>query len=287
VLFSGGLDSIVLARLIDMHLEPKDEPIDLLNVSFLDERLPPPNPPQRSKKIKKSKVRQQAQQTQQPQQPQQQPSPVVTSCSGYDRAPDRQTGMRGWRELKLLSPTRRWNFVEVNVNSETLAAAKSNTLTLIHPGESVMDHSIASAIWFAAKGEGKTTYVVTPKLMLLVYFLLKGAIRLDKELLQSIGIKEYEEEKEESFKKDNPWTGAYVSTAKVLFIGSGADEQLGGNKRNRGDNYIMISYLCLCSTGYTRHRNAFRRFGWTGLQAEMTKDTTRLWKRNLGTIFYF
>ena len=162
MLFSGGLDSIVLARLIDMHLEPNDEPIDLLNVSFLDERLPPPNPPQQSKKKKKSKARQPL--TQPTQQPQQQP-PVVASCSGYDRAPDRQTGMRGWRELKLLSPTRRWNFVEVNVNSETLAAAKSNTLTLIHPGESVMDHSIASAIWFAAKGEGKAILSSPPVLL--------------------------------------------------------------------------------------------------------------------------
>ena len=114
--------------------------------------------------------------------------------------------------------------------------------------------------------------------------MLKGAIRSDKELLQSIGIKENEEGgMEESFKKDNPWVGAYVSTAKVLFIGSGADEQLGGKKRNWGDNKIMIYLTCLCSIGYTRHRNAFRRFGWAGLQAEMKKDTTRLWKRNLGT----
>lgn len=54
---------------------------------------------------------------------------------------------------------------------------------------------------------------------------------------------------------------AFQSTAKVLLVGAGADEQF---------------------AGYGRHRVSYRRGGWTGLQEELDKDIKRLWKRNLG-----
>ncbi|GBG90022.1 hypothetical protein CBR_g50115 [Chara braunii] len=55
-----------------------------------------------------------------------------------------------------------------------------------------------------------------------------------------------------------PW---YRSQARVLLIGSGADEQ--------------------CA-GYGRHRTKFREGGWEALEAEMRLDVHRLWQRNLG-----
>ena len=53
----------------------------------------------------------------------------------------------------------------------------------------------------------------------------------------------------------------HLSTAKVLLVGTGADEQLGG---------------------YGRHRTVFKKRGLAGLKSELSMELGRLWKRNLG-----
>ncbi|KAJ0410890.1 hypothetical protein ATCC90586_004411 [Pythium insidiosum] len=53
----------------------------------------------------------------------------------------------------------------------------------------------------------------------------------------------------------------YTTAARVLLVGVGADEQLGG---------------------YGRHRTAFLTRGAAGLEAELARDLQRIWKRNLG-----
>ncbi|CAK0764618.1 hypothetical protein CVIRNUC_003176 [Coccomyxa viridis] len=53
----------------------------------------------------------------------------------------------------------------------------------------------------------------------------------------------------------------YRSAARVVLLGHGADE--------------------LCA-GYGRHRTTFRHQAWEGLSAELSKDMSRLWRRNLG-----
>jgi hypothetical protein len=45
---------------------------------------------------------------------------LICSSAPYDAVPDRQTGIRGWCELRSISPTRQWNFVEVNVLADEL-----------------------------------------------------------------------------------------------------------------------------------------------------------------------
>ncbi|KAL6079640.1 Asparagine synthetase domain-containing protein 1 [Balamuthia mandrillaris] len=260
VLFSGGLDSTVLARLADLHLPP-GEPIDLMNVAFAEDK---------------------------------------EDWMAYEQVPDRLTGLRSWKELCSLSPSRRFNFIEVNVTAQELDRYHNDILDILVPSESVMDHSIAAAMWFASLGE--------------------GIIRSDAELLATIERAAKQSTKapprrNEKGRKNKPKRGGrprgrrntpgdeqnaqeqpqlqdqaqlepdaidtnaqpsqpeeqekqqqqpqqrYRSTVKVLFIGSGADEQLGG---------------------YARHRQAFIRSGWQGLQSELEKDINRIWKRNLG-----
>lgn len=53
----------------------------------------------------------------------------------------------------------------------------------------------------------------------------------------------------------------YKSEAKILLVGSGADEQ--------------------CA-GYGRHRTKYRHGSWRALHEEMKLDMQRIWKRNLG-----
>eukprot|EP00884_Botryococcus_braunii_P013351 jgi/Botrbrau1/22016/Bobra.0024s0030.1 len=59
------------------------------------------------------------------------------------------------------------------------------------------------------------------------------------------------------------WEGGreYVSAARVVLLGHGADEQCGG---------------------YGRHRTKFRSQGWEGLGEELALDMSRLWLRNMG-----
>ncbi|KAG5497347.1 hypothetical protein JIQ42_03833 [Leishmania sp. Namibia] len=54
---------------------------------------------------------------------------------------------------------------------------------------------------------------------------------------------------------------SYVSQAKVVLLGMGADETLGG---------------------YTRYRRFFQREGMPGARRELARDFARLWQRNLG-----
>lgn len=53
----------------------------------------------------------------------------------------------------------------------------------------------------------------------------------------------------------------YVSGARVVLLGHGADELFGG---------------------YGRYKTRYRVGGWGGLGGEMGRDMQRLWKRNLG-----
>jgi hypothetical protein len=78
ILFSGGLDSSVLAALTD-RVWPENESIDLLNVAF----------PLRTKN-----------------------NPTANK---FD-VPDRLTGLQALEELQKLNPSRKWNFCEVFLN---------------------------------------------------------------------------------------------------------------------------------------------------------------------------
>ncbi|XP_040913746.1 asparagine synthetase domain-containing protein 1 [Toxotes jaculatrix] len=143
ILFSGGIDSMILAALADRHI-PAHQPIDLLNVAF---KL------QESKKQKASSAKNPKKHINKPTDcktdgaASQTPSPFAV--------PDRITGKAGLMELQDLNPERRWNFVEINVTQEELQKMRQGRIChLVHPLNTVLDDSIGCAVWFAARGTG-------------------------------------------------------------------------------------------------------------------------------------
>nr|CAD7400783.1 unnamed protein product [Timema poppensis] len=130
VLFSGGLDSAILAALAHEFV-PSGEPIDLLNVAF--ERPGPHREMSRKERKQGSKQR----------------------VDTFDDVPDRKTGRQTWAELRQLHPKRNWNFVEIDVSQEELCLERSGRISdLIHPLNTILDDSLGCALWFASRGEG-------------------------------------------------------------------------------------------------------------------------------------
>ncbi|XP_070979077.1 asparagine synthetase domain-containing protein 1 [Oncorhynchus clarkii lewisi] len=142
ILFSGGIDSMVLAALADRHI-PTHQPIDLLNVAF---KLQEPKIVKEStKKSKKHKTKPMDSKTD------------VPDSNVYNPfgVPDRITGRAGLQELQDLNPERRWNFVEINISREELQKMRQEHIChLVHPLDTVLDDSIGCAVWFAARGTG-------------------------------------------------------------------------------------------------------------------------------------
>lgn len=188
VLFSGGLDSMVIAALC-ARLLPQRCPIDLLNVAF------------------------------------QHQVHMIDSQSKDKRwfasyeAPDRLSAKLGLDELRRVFPQRRWNLVEVNVDKQELQSERARHIRkLIHPLDSVLDDSLGCALWFAARGRGTIV-------------------------------------------RDGEPGVAYESPARVVLLGMGADEQLGG---------------------YSRHVVKYKNYGWQGLVDEISMELNRIASRNMG-----
>lgn len=101
ILFSGGLDCTVLARLSHDLLPPHQE-IDLLNVAFENPRVI--KAAQAGPRLKKGA---------------QSPPPDTTQTlnnkvSPYELCPDRETGRKAHQELQTVCPGRKWRFVAVS-----------------------------------------------------------------------------------------------------------------------------------------------------------------------------
>ncbi|KAM4626114.1 asparagine synthetase domain-containing protein 1 [Discoglossus pictus] len=142
ILFSGGIDSMILAALADRHV-PLEEPIDLLNVAFMMKA---------TNSTKNSKLKRQCR-----------PMDTINSKSPFD-VPDRVTGRAGLEELKAISPNRTWNFVEINITLEELKEMRQRRICqLVQPLDTVLDDSIGCAVWFASRGEGMLTRNGEPK----------------------------------------------------------------------------------------------------------------------------
>ena len=89
ILFSGGLDCTVLARLCaNLELVPAGQGIDLLNVAFENPRV--------AKGLSR------------------QPGSEVQDI--YEACPDRTTGRKSYAELQRVCPDRDWRFVAVGLS---------------------------------------------------------------------------------------------------------------------------------------------------------------------------
>ncbi|KAK3323702.1 asparagine synthase-domain-containing protein [Cercophora scortea] len=125
VLFSGGLDCTVLARLTHELLDP-DQAIDLLNVAFENPRV--------VAQLKKDGHGE------------------LTDF--YEACPDRMTGRKSHAELQRVCPGRTLRFVAVNVPYSETLAHRQQVISLIYPHNTEMDLSIGYALYFAARGQG-------------------------------------------------------------------------------------------------------------------------------------
>ncbi|KAM0511184.1 hypothetical protein ACHAPE_010135 [Trichoderma viride] len=122
VLFSGGLDCTVLAR-IASDIVPTGQAIDLINVAFENPRIAAQNK-------------------------------NLSAADLYELCPDRMTGRKSFAELLAVCPDRPWRFVTVNVPYEETSAHRAELIDLIYPHNTEMDLSIACALFFAARGKG-------------------------------------------------------------------------------------------------------------------------------------
>jgi asparagine synthetase B (glutamine-hydrolysing) len=118
ILFSGGLDCTLLARLVHDIL-PSTEPVDLLNVAFENPRI--------HKNV----------------------------TSPYELCPDRVTARTSLTELQKTCSGRNFRLICVNVSYIESQAHRQTIVDLIHPHNTEMDLSIGYALYFASRGIGE------------------------------------------------------------------------------------------------------------------------------------
>lgn len=285
ILFSGGVDSVVLAALCQNHI-PCGEPIDLINVAFASS------------------------------------SSTQEKNNTFSSSPDRQAALLSYYEMKARWPSRDWRFIAVDVDYSEVLEHEKIICGLVAPLSSTMDFNVGTAFWFATRGRGmkeegqcetennsliesdnlkfarneskhisghKSDCVKNKCSMLACeHFAKRGCIfgackfccssyqkPISGFLQRSARIcavhniekkvKVKSKEKFQSYCKMSNTTKnlrkTITSNAKVVLVGIGADEQM---------------------AGYARHRSTYERGGYDALRAELQMEKDRLWTRNLG-----
>lgn len=141
VLFSGGLDCTVLARLAHDIL-PEDQHIDLINVAFENPRVV-----QAAKNAARKKET--SCDTSKGSSSQVNGAAVTLVPSPYERCPDRETGRKAHAELQAVCPRRKWRFVAVRSNgySRKIVCSHNAGKCFVYriPGTSICCHRTDSS----------------------------------------------------------------------------------------------------------------------------------------------
>lgn len=158
ILFSGGLDCTVLARMTH-DLLPFEQHIDLINVAFENPRVV---------EAARNSCESQRQRQRGAQKSVQNGTVAGTAIeppltTSFEACPDRETGRKAFRELQKVCPERLWKFVTVDVPYIETIEHRAKVINLIHPHNTEMDLSIAYALYFASRGQGLVSSSLYPR----------------------------------------------------------------------------------------------------------------------------
>lgn len=171
-----------------------------------------------------------------------------------EKAPDRKSGLIGYRELLSLFPERTINLILIDKTYDTdiTPSFESQMKSLIYPRSTHMDFNISSALKLTTKLSG---YKVDKDKFLSYYSNTVNNTQLDdvykKNYNNNILSKQLNDIQYDSFIDTS---SLYKSKAKIVLSGLGADELMGG---------------------YSRYRNG-------DIEQSMKKDIDRIWMRNFG-----
>lgn len=150
VLFSGGIDSMVLAALAGVHAPP-DAPIELINVALSSAEIAVRGGVAGSGGAAGGGRNGGPRKTASPE--------ARAATSRPTRAPDRLSAVRGLHELRAAFPQREWRLVLADVSARALREAMPAVEARIFPAGTVMDLTIGLALWFGARAQGRLVSV--------------------------------------------------------------------------------------------------------------------------------
>ena len=290
VLFSGGIDSVVLAALCHRHV-PHNQPIDLINVSFYNDSTNGGN-------------------------------------NNIPNSPDRLAAILSYHEMLLRFPERNWRFIAVDVSYQEVLDHEKHIRQLISPLESTMDFNISTAFWFAARSKGRLLDMDEVENVRRGLDEKKEDTSSQEPLLrfangdQSINNKKgipkptcirpgctrlapssgclFHACKFCCKKYQNPISSYLGRNAMICPIHNGNNKHIKEKKKKRGkvstpsalgSGKITTSQAKILLSGvgadeqmagYGRHRTTYQRNGYDALQEELQMEVGRLWIRNLG-----